>query len=135
MAAIDPLSAVRGYVEAFNAQDEDAMAAAFAPSGAILDGMAPHLWQGSTAARDWWRDVLKEGERHGASDYRVTLGEPLHHDVTGDAAYVVVPATMTFSLQGRQVTQSGALFTAALRRLPDGWRVVAWAWSKGPRPA
>jgi hypothetical protein len=27
-------------------------------------------------------------------------------DVTGDNAYVVVPATMTFNIQGKQVTQN-----------------------------
>ena len=31
----------------------------------------------------------------------ITLGEPLHNNVTGDAAYVVVPATMTFKLRGQ----------------------------------
>jgi predicted DCC family thiol-disulfide oxidoreductase YuxK len=44
---------------------------------------------------------------------------------------MVVPATMTFDVDGRQVTQSGAYFTIALRRIPDGWRIAAWAWSKG----
>jgi hypothetical protein len=56
---------------------------------------------------------------------------PRHVNVTGDAAYVVVPATMTFDLQGMQVTQTGAVFTVALRKLAEGWRIVAWAWSKG----
>ena len=39
----------------------------------------------------------------------VTLGEPLHNNITGDSAYVVVPASMTFKVQGKQVTQTGAL--------------------------
>ncbi len=97
----------------------------------ILDGMAPHVWQGPTATQDWYRDVLIEGKQHGASDYFVTLGEPLHNNVTGDSAYVVVPATMTFKVGGKQVTQSGAIFTVALRKLAEGWRIAAWAWAKG----
>jgi hypothetical protein len=99
------------------------MAATFTVPGAILDGMASHLWLGPTAAQDRYRDVLVEGEQHGASDYFVTVGEPLHNDVTGDSAYIVVPATMTF--------KSGAIFTVALRKLPEGWRIAAWAWAKG----
>ena len=67
--------------------------------------MAPHLWQGPTATEDWYRDVLAEGERHGASGYFVTLDQPLHENVTGDSAYVVVPATMTFTVDGKKVTQ------------------------------
>jgi ketosteroid isomerase-like protein len=126
-----PVAAVRGYIDAFNRGDQEAMAASFAEQGSILDGMAPHLWHGPTATLDWYRDVLVEGEHHGASEYHVTLGEPLHDHVTGDSAYVVVPATMTFKVRGKQVTQTGAVFTVALRKLAEGWRIAAWAWAKG----
>ena len=75
--------------------------------------------------------MLAEGELHDASGYFVTLGQPLHENVTGDSAYVVVPATMTFTVDGKKVTQTGAVFTVALRQRPDGWRIAAWAWTKG----
>jgi ketosteroid isomerase-like protein len=127
----DPVAVVRQYVDAFNKGDGKGMAATFAVPGSILDGMAPHLWQGPTAAHDWYKDVLVEGKQHGASDYFVTVGEPLHNNVTGDSAYVVVPATMTFKMGGKQVTQSGAFFTVALRKLAEEWRIAAWAWTKG----
>ena len=131
MSAEDPMVAVRQYINAFNKGDAKGMAATFAAPGAILDGMAPHLWQGPTATQDWYRDVLIEGKQHGASDYFVTVGEPLHNNVAGDSAYAVVPATMTFKVGGKQVTQSGAFFTVALRKLAEGWRIAAWAWTKG----
>jgi hypothetical protein len=89
----DPVAVVHQYIDAFNKGDADAMAAAFAPHSSILDGMAPHLWVGPTASQDWYRDVLAEGKKHGASAYCVTLDKPRHANVTGDAAYVVVPAT------------------------------------------
>jgi ketosteroid isomerase-like protein len=130
-----PLGAVHTYLDAFNAGDPVAMSAAFVPDGSILDGMAPHLWLGPTAVADWYRDVMAESAHLGASGYQVTLGEPLHNDTTGDAAYVVLPATMSFDLNGTQVTQTGAMFTVALRKLADGWRVAAWAWAKGARQA
>jgi ketosteroid isomerase-like protein len=129
--ATDQMATVRGYIDAFNRGDAKAMAAAFAPQSSILDGMAPHLWTGPTASQDWYRDVLAEGKQHGATEYHVTLDEPRHASVSGDAAYVVVPASMTFLLQGKRVTQTGALFTVALRKLADGWRIAAWAWAKG----
>src|SRR5215468_2152034 len=119
----DPMAAVRQYIDAFNRGDAKAMAAMCADPMQILDGMAPHVWQGPTAAQDWYRDVLSEGEKHGASDYLVTLGEALHNDATGDSAYVVVPATMTFKVQGQQVTQTGAILALALRKLAGGWRI------------
>ena len=131
MSTQDPMAAVRQYIDGFNKGDHKGMAATFADPGSILDGMAPHVWQGPTATQDWYRDVLIEGKQHGASDYFVALGEPLHNNVTGDSAYVVVPATMTFKVGDKQVTQSGAVFTVALRKLADGWRIAAWAWAKG----
>jgi ketosteroid isomerase-like protein len=127
----DPMEAVHQYIDGFNKGDAQVMAAVFAVPAFILDGMAPHVWHGPTAAQDWYRDVLVEGEQHGASGYLVTLGEPLHNNVTGDSAYVVVPTTMTFQVHGRQVEQTGAVFTVALRKLAEGWRIAAWAWVKG----
>jgi ketosteroid isomerase-like protein len=123
------MSAVQQYIDGFNKDDAKAMADTFAVPASILDGMAPHLWQGPTATQDWYRDVLAEGEQHGASDYFVTLGEALHNKITGDSAYVVVPATKTFKVHGKQVTQTGAVFTVALRKVAEEWRIAAWAWA------
>jgi ketosteroid isomerase-like protein len=127
----DPMAAVRQDVDAFNKGDMEAMAAICANSASILDGLAPHVWQGPTACQDWFRDVLAAGEHEGASGYFVTLGEPRHVNVTGDRAYVVVPAAMKFKLHGKQVTQTDSTFTVGLHQVADGWRITAWAWSKG----
>jgi hypothetical protein len=126
-----PLEAVAQYIDGFNNGNAEVMAATFDVPGSILDGMPPHLWQGPTATQDWYRDVLAEGERHGASGYFVTLDKPLHETITGDAAYVAVPATMTFNVGGKRVEQTGAIFTVALHERADGWRIAAWAWTKG----
>jgi ketosteroid isomerase-like protein len=131
MSTENPLAAVQQYIDGFNKGEAEVMAATFADPASILDGMPPHLWQGQSATRDWYRDVLAEGELHNATGYFVTLGEQVHNAVTGDGAYVVVPATMTFNLDGNRVTQTGAFFTVALRKLSEGWRIAAWAWTKG----
>jgi ketosteroid isomerase-like protein len=122
---------VQEYIDAFNKGDVKEMAAACADPMSILDRMAPHVWHGPAATQDWYRDVLAEGEHLAAKGYQVALGKPAHANVTGDAAYVVVPATMMFTLKGRPVTQSGAIFMVALRRVPAGWRIASWAWAKG----
>jgi hypothetical protein len=128
-----PLDAIQTYIDAFNAGDADGMSAVFSPNGSILDGMAPHQWLGPTAASDWYRDVQIEGEHLGASAYHVTVGEPLHNDINDDEAYVVLPATMTFDLKGTRITQTGAVFTFAMRREGISWRIASWAWAKGQR--
>lgn len=101
----DPVSAVQQYLDGFNRGDGKAMAAMCGTqslSFIILDGMAPHVWHGPTAFQDWYQDVLVEGEPAGAKHYQVILGNPLHANIAGTAAYLVVPATMKFKLQGKQ---------------------------------
>jgi len=131
----EPLAAVRHYIDGFNKGDTKGMAAMCAVPMSILDGMAPHVWHGATACEDWYRDAMIEGEHVGATDYSVTLGEPKHNNTTDDSAYIVMPATMSFKLKGVQITQSGATFTVALRKLEDGWRLASWAWAKGTAQA
>lgn len=106
------------------------MAALFDEEGTILDRLTPHVWQGQSACRDWYRDAMEAGEREGAEGYRIAHGMPSHIDVVDDSAYVV-PARMTLKAHNRQVMQSGATYTVALRRGPQGWRIRAWAWAKG----
>lgn len=127
----DAVTAVHQYIAAFNNGDAKAMAAVCSDPMSILDGMAPHVWHGPSATQDWYKDVLAEGEHLGASGYQVTLGKETHANVTGNAAYVVVPATMRFNLKEKHVTQSGANFIVALRKVPAGWRLANWAWAKG----
>ena len=52
------MAAVRQYVDAFNKGNAEMMAETCAVPASILDGMAPHVWQGPTATEDWYRDVL-----------------------------------------------------------------------------
>ena len=125
------MGAVLQYVEAFNNGDSTAMAATCADPMQILDGMSPHVWQGPTAAEDWYRDALAEGEHLGVTDYHIGLGEPRHVDVTGDYGYVVVPVTFSYNLRGKPVNQTGAVYTVALRKVAADWRLTAWAWAKG----
>lgn len=131
MSTADPLAAVQRYIAAFNDGDVAAMASAFDSAGNILDGMPPHVWQGPSAVQNWYRDVMTESAHLGASHYEVAVGAPMHNSVSDDHAYLVLPATMTFRLNSAQVTQDGAFFTVALRRVSQGWRITAWAWTKG----
>jgi ketosteroid isomerase-like protein len=126
-----PASVVQEYVNAFNRGDEDALAACFANPGFILDGMAPHVWSGPTATRDWHRDAMAEAGHIGITDFQMTLAKPTHNAVLGDAAYFVGPATLRFKVKGQQVTQSGATLTVALHRADGRWLIAGWAWTKG----
>jgi len=97
---IEPMGTVQKYIAAFNGGDAKGMVACFAAEGSILDGMAPHVWTGDSAARDRYRDVLIEGEDNGASGYTLELGETRRNDLNGNFAYLVISAKLTFELKG-----------------------------------
>ena len=126
-----PIATVRRFVDAFNRLDANEVAACFAQPSFILDGLAPHVWAGTSAPADWFRDALAESEHLGVSDFRIALGDPLHDQVTGDAAYFAAPATMTFKARGQMRTQPGAILTLALVRSEGRWLIRAWTWTKG----
>jgi len=71
LVAADAMSTVHRYIDAFNEGDVKGMAAVFAVPGSILDGMPPHVWQGTTAAEDWYRDVLINTKKEGAFSSRL----------------------------------------------------------------
>jgi hypothetical protein len=133
-----PSAAVQRYVDAFNVGDADGLASCFTDSGFILDGMAPHVWAGPTATRDWHRDALAESAHLGVTDFEMALGKPLHNAVVGDAAYFVAPATLSFNVRGQSVTHSAG--SDVHRRAAQDRRRVAylclgvdqrWRWWRG----
>ena len=126
-----PAAVVHRYIDAFNNDDEDGMAACFADPGFILDGMAPHVWSGPSATRKWRQDGAVEAKHLGITGSQLSLGPPMHDTVVGDAAYFAAPATFHFKLRGQQIDQTGATLTVALRRADNDWRIAAWAWTKG----
>ena len=120
---------IQKYLHAFNRADAGGMAACFVVPGVILDGMPPHLWSGALGVEDG----PAEAGHPGAGDYFIALGEPRHDGAAGDPAQIALPASTSFQVDGRQVRQTGALFTVAVRKSQDGWRIAAWSWVKGAR--
>ena len=106
-----PASVVQEYVDAFNRGDEDALAACFANPGFILDGMAPHVWSGPSATRDWHRDAMAEADHIGITDFQMTLDKPTHDAVVGDAAYFVGRRPCGLRLRVSRSPRSGATLT------------------------
>jgi ketosteroid isomerase-like protein len=96
----------------------------------ILDEFPPHEWHGATACADWWKALNAYNDKSGITDGDARLGTPWSVDVTGDRAYLVFPASYTYNQHGKPVKEARAVFTVALKRTPQGWRITAWAWSK-----
>jgi SnoaL-like domain len=124
------MAPIRQFIDGFNRNDEDTATAACAPQASIVDDFAPHEWQGPNACRDWWSALAASDRAAGDSWGRVTLGAPWHFSVTGNRAYVVLPATFVFTEHGKPMSQRDSVFTVALRKYGAGWRITGWAWSE-----
>jgi hypothetical protein len=126
----DVMATVHQFIDGFNKGDTKNALAACASPASIIDEFPPHEWQGATACADWASAYATEAKKDGITDGIVALGKPWRVDVTGSRAYVVVPANYTYKLHGKPLTESGSTFTVALRKLPEGWRITGWAWSR-----
>jgi ketosteroid isomerase-like protein len=128
--ATDVVAPVHQFVDALNKGDTKTALATCAAEASIVDEFPPHSWLGPTACADWANDFVAYNKKNGITGAIVTLGKPTHVDVTGDRAYVVLPAKYTYKQKGKQVTESGSTMTVALQKGATGWRMTGWAWAK-----
>jgi len=126
----DVMAPVHQFVDGFNKGDTKSALAACADQTSIIDEFPPHEWHGAGACAKWADDYDANAKKDGITDGMVILGKPRHVDVTGDLAYVVVPANYRFKQKGKPVAEIGSMLTIALQKGPAGWRMTAWTWTK-----
>ena len=123
----DVMAPVHQFIDGFNNGDAKSALAACAEQTTIIDEFAPYTWQSCSA---WANDYEADAKKNKVTDGKVTLGEPMHVDVTGDRAYVVVPARYTFKQNGTMMNETDSILTVALHKTADGWRITSWTWAK-----
>jgi hypothetical protein len=128
----DAVAAARHAIAAFNKGDLKAWAGACDSPASIIDDFPPHTWWGATACADWVKAFTAFGKANKITDNLVTLGKPWQAAVTGDRAYTVFPATYTYKLAGKPMTESGSAMTIVLKKTSYGWLIEAWAWAQHP---
>jgi hypothetical protein len=124
------MTTVHQFVDGFNKGDTPSGLAACASPVSIVDEFPPHEWQGKSACADWAKAYNSNAAANAITDGWVTLHSPWHVEVDGDSAYVVVPATYAYKQHGKAVTEPDSIFTIALRKIGDAWRITGWAWAK-----
>lgn len=124
----DALAVARHYDAAFNLADVKTMASYCADDVAIIDDFPPHIWQGATACPDWFGALIAYDKTQGIAHERVTFQKPLHVDVAGDRAYIVVPSVYHYVLNSKATVATGD-WTFAMRKVAVGWRITAWSWA------
>lgn len=127
----DVMAPVHQFIDGFNKGDVKTALAACAEQTSIIDEFPPHEWHGPGACAKWAEDYGADVKKNGITDGIVTLGKPRHIDVTGDRAYVVVPASYAYKVKGKPAKETGSLLTLALQKGAAGWRIAGWTWTKG----
>ena len=126
----DVMTVVHQFVDGFNKGDAKTALATCASQTLIIDEFPPHVWQGTNACSAWATDYEADAKKNGVTYGVVTLAEPKHVDITGDVAYVVVPADYVYNKNGKPMKETGSLFTLVLQKGASGWRIIGWAWAK-----
>ncbi len=124
----DAVATVHQFIDGFNQGGIKTALAACADETSIIDDFPSNEWHGSGACARWAGDFDADATKNGVTDGIVTLGKPKHVDITGDRAYVVLPARFSFKLKGKPMKHP-AVFTVVLRKGGTGWRVTGWAWA------
>jgi len=127
----DAFATVKQFIDGFNKGDVKGALATCASPVSIVDEFPPYAWQGPTACADWASDFEANSKKEGITDEAVTLSKPRHVVVSGDRAYVVVPASYDYKLKGKKKSQKGAVMTVALQKTAAGWRITGWSWATG----
>lgn len=124
-----PMAAVHQFVDGLNTNHMASAIAACAPETSIVDEFAPYTWHGVGACAKWAAAFGAFAKQSNITDASVTLGVAKHVDVVSSQAYVVVPASFAFRVQGKSSAEKGATMTFALAKT-SRWHIVAWTWSK-----
>lgn len=122
------MKTVNQFVDGFNKADSNSMLATCGHPTSIIDGFPPHSWQSCSL---WWNDYIAWAKKSGVTNGMVNLSDPKHVDITGDRAYVVVPASFAYQANGKPMKENGSMMTLVLQKNASGWRIIAWTWSAG----
>ncbi len=126
---------IHQFIYAFNSGNIAAGDVVYA-SGDILiiDDFSQHRWYGPHAPQEWAAAFAKAAKDGGYSDTIVKVGTPTATDITGDSAYVVVPANFHFKLKGQPMSET-ARMAFVLRREGGEWKITSWIWvGTTPKP-
>ena len=115
----DAMAVVHKWVDAFNQGDGKTGASYCADGALVIDDFAPHVWQGPGACASWYKDYSAFAEKAQITGASVALGKTRHLDVDAGYAYLVTPATLTYTKAGKPVTDR-SIVTMSLKKGDSG---------------
>jgi ketosteroid isomerase-like protein len=113
----------------FNRKNSALYNSAFGGDAVIVDGMAPYRWTGPNAQGRWFADAEKWAHELGVADEKITYDRIVRADVVDAHAYVVLSATLSFTIKGQHARRLGIL-TFTLAKQGDEWKIESQAWGR-----
>jgi ketosteroid isomerase-like protein len=113
----------------FNSKDSALYTSAFSGDAVVIDGIAPYLWSGPNAPARWFSDAEKWVHDFGVENETIACDRIVHAAVVGTHAYVVLSATLSFTLKGQSGGRPGIL-TFTFAKQGEQWKVKSQAWGR-----
>ena len=113
----------------FNSKDCALYNSAFGEDAVVIDGIAPYRWSGPNAPARWFSDAEKWVHDFGVENETIACDRIVHAAVVGTHAYVVLSATLSFTLKGQSGSRPGIL-TFTFAKQGDKWKVESQAWGR-----
>lgn len=122
---------VHQFIDAFNKGDTQTASALCSDLTSIIDELPPYEWHGPGTCAAWMSAWDVDAKQKGISEAVVVPGAPRHLDVSGNRAYVVLPVIYTTTMKTKTTKETASSLILTLEKRAQGWRLTAWAWSKG----
>ena len=103
---------------------------AFGGDAVVIDGIVPYRWTGPNAQARWFSDAEKWVHDFGVENETIVCDRITHAAVSGTHAYVVLSATLTFSLKSGQSTSRSGILTFTFAKQGDEWKIESQAWGR-----
>lgn len=128
----DVVAPLKRFQSAFNGGVWTFPSDVFTDDAVAVDGFAPFVWQGHGGVRTWYAALLgsnaSENEAFLAQKFHLEIGTPITVRRDGDRAYIVFPATNSWTKDGKRQYES-ARWAVTFLRGDNGWRISANAWN------
>jgi hypothetical protein len=124
------LSRIQQTIDAANRNIDSAPASNFMPSVVLVDDLAPYVFRGpaADAILEWRNAYGVDSEKNSITDFSMKLLKPRRVEVSGDRAYIVLPAVYSFKQRLKPMQKRGTI-TATLERLDKKWLIATWSWA------
>ena len=124
------LSRIQQTIDAANRNIDSAPASNFMPSVVLVDDLAPYVFQGpaADAILEWRNAYDADSVKNSITDFSMQLLKPRRVEVSGDRAYIVLPAVYSFKQRLKPMQKRGTI-TATLERLDKKWLIATWSWA------